>query len=271
MRLKISHTTIYRYAEPARRVVQAMRLWPAPCEHQQVIDWKVLVGGKLLRPRSIDGFGNDEATFSLEGPVEALTVSVQGDVETLDTHGVVRASRERLPPLFFEASSPLTEPGEQVARLLAALPDDAGDAVAGAHALMEAVRARIAFQTEATHAETTAEEALAHGKGVCQDHAHAMSAAARQRGIPARYVSGYMWIDSDSVSPASHAWCELYLGALGWVGFDPANGVSPTEAYVRVAVGRDARDAAPIRGLRQGGSVESLEVNVQVASGAAPQ
>ncbi|MCK7593916.1 transglutaminase family protein [Pseudomarimonas salicorniae] len=265
MRLSIRHTTTYRYEHPARRIVQAMRLWPAPCEHQQVADWQVRVGGRLLKPRSTDGFGNAEATLGLEGPVEELVVSVQGQVVTGDTHGVVRGTREPLPPMYFLTTSPLTEPGEQVGALLGSLPADRGEGVAAAHALMSAVRDRIAFQTEETHAETTAEEALAHGRGVCQDHAHAMIAVARQSGVPARFVSGYLWTDSESESPASHAWCELFLGALGWVGFDPANGVCPTDAYVRIAVGRDGRDAAPIRGLREGGAVESLEVTVRVA------
>jgi transglutaminase-like putative cysteine protease len=248
-----------------------MRLWPAPCAHQEVLSWQVRVDGKLLRPRSTDGFGNAEATLGLDGPLEALNVTVQGEVNTTDSHGVVRGTSEQLPPMYFLVSSPLTEQGDQVESLLASLSADEGDGVAAAHALMLAVRGKIAFMTEETHAETTAEQALAHGRGVCQDHAHAMIAAARRRGVPARYVSGYLWLDSESVSPASHAWCELHLGALGWVGFDPANGVSPSDAYVRIAVGRDARDAAPIRGLREGGEVESLEVNVQVAQAGSQQ
>ena len=269
MHLRIRHTTTYRYADPVRRIVQAMRLWPAPCAGQQVLDWQVQVAGRKLQPRSTDGFGNPEATFSLDGPVESLSVSVRGVVDTSEAHGVVRGTREPLPPLYFLVESPLTAPGEGVQALLDGLPTEQGNGVAAAHALMSMVRERVVFRAEETHAETTAEEALAHGFGVCQDHAHVMIAAARRRGVPARYVSGYLWIDGESESPASHAWCELFLGALGWVGFDPANGVCPTEAYVRVACGRDARDAAPIRGLREGGSVESLEVNVQVAQ--APQ
>lgn len=248
-----------------------MRLWPSPCDHQRIIHWQVKVGGRPLVARSVDGFGNAEATFGAEGPVEQLEVALRGEIETTEAHGVVRGTREQLPPMYFLTPSPLTEPGELVGQLVAQLPADAGDGVAGAHALMQAVRERIAFETDSTHAETTAEQALGHGRGVCQDHAHAMIAAARLSGTPARYVSGYMWLDGESVSPASHAWCELFLGAVGWVGFDAANRMCPNEAYVRVAVGRDARDAAPIRGIRRGGAVESIEVNVRVAQATAQQ
>ncbi|GIX35110.1 MAG: transglutaminase [Lysobacteraceae bacterium] len=268
MRLVIRHTTCYRYADPARRVVQALRLWPAPADPQKVGRWQVRAGGKWLRPSCTDGFGNPVAVIGLDGPVGEIAIEVSAEVETADRHGIVTGTLERLPPVYFLVESPLTLRGDGVRSLVATLPDRRG--VEEAHTLMDKVRERIAFQPEETHPETTAEEALALGRGVCQDHAHAMIACARSWGVPARYVSGYLWVEGEPVSPASHAWCELYLEGLGWVGFDPANGVCPTEAYVRVAAGRDARDAAPVRGMRQGGAEEALGVSVQVIA-RAPQ
>ncbi|MBD8525119.1 transglutaminase family protein [Pseudomarimonas arenosa] len=263
MRLRIHHNTVYRYQTPARRIVQAMRLWPAPVAGQQVLDWQVMVGGRGLRPRSRDGFGNAEATYSADGPLDELCVGVVGQVITEDRHGVIQGSEELLDPLFYCAPSVLTQPDQALRELAERCRRHRG--LEQAHQLMRVVREAVEFKTEETHSETDASEALAHGYGVCQDHAHVMIACARILQRPARYVSGYLWIDGDSVSPASHAWSELYIDDLGWVGFDPANRICPTESYVRVAVGRDARDAAPIRGLRQGGTVESLEVNVSVA------
>lgn len=263
MRLRIQHNSIYRYQTPALRVVQAMRLWPAPVAGQRVLDWQVSVCGRLLKPRSQDGFGNAEATFSIGGPVSEISVSVSGHVLTEERHGVISEAHETLDPLFYCVPSVLTEPDEGLRALADGCRNFQG--IEQAHRLMQAVREAIEFKTDETQAETTASEALAHGYGVCQDHAHVMIACARLLGRPARYVSGYLWVDSESASPASHAWSEMYIDDLGWVGFDPANRICPTESYVRVAVGRDARDAAPIRGLRQGGAVESLEVNVQVA------
>lgn len=266
MRLHIRHHSLYRYAEPARRVVQALRLWPAPCASQKVVEWRVQVQRRTVVARSLDGFGNPAASHGIEGPVSEVSVEVLGVVETEDLHGVVGGTRERLPPAFFLQPTALTTPGEAVDGLLAALPEEAP--LPTAHRLLQALHERIAFHVAASDAATTAEQALAQGAGVCQDHAHAMIAAARRRGIPARYVSGYLWLDGHSDSPASHAWCELHLPDLGWVGFDAANRICPTAAFVRVAVGRDAVDAAPIRGRREGGLAESLDVHVQVQQAA---
>ena len=113
-------------------------------------------------------------------------------------------------------------------------------------------------------AESTAEDALAAGRGVCQDHAHVFVAAARHLGHPARYVSGYLMLDDRVEQDASHAWAEVWIEGLGWVGFDVSNGISPDERYVGVARGLDYRDAAPISGVRFGSGEEELHVSVQV-------
>ena len=114
--------------------------------------------------------------------------------------------------------------------------------------------------------DTTAEEALTLGDGgVCQDHANIFISAARLSGLPARYVSGYLMMNDRVDQDATHAWAEACMSNdLGWVGFDVSNGVSPDERYVRIAVGRDARDAAPIDGLRMGSADEKLIVSLQV-------
>ena len=113
---------------------------------------------------------------------------------------------------------------------------------------------RVAYEVGVTNTHTTAADALKDGRGVCQDHAHVFISAARSLGIPARYVSGYLLAGTgDEPSDANHAWAEAWLDGLGWVGFDPANGVCPTDRYVRLASGLDAAFAAPIRGTRRGG------------------
>ena len=101
------------------------------------------------------------------------------------------------------------------------------------------------------------------GTGVCQDHAHVFVTAARLLGLPARYVSGYLFVE-DGQEDASHAWAEVAVEGLGWVGFDVANQISPDERYVRLAVGLDYREAAPISGVRRGAGGETLEVDVSV-------
>ena len=124
--------------------------------------------------------------------------------------------------------------------------------------------ARVAYEKGRTDSATPAETALAAGHGVCQDHAHIMIAAVRLLGQPARYVSGYLLMDDVFHQEATHAWCEVWTEGLGWVGFDISNEICPDERYVRVATGRDYREAAPITGLRQGEGIESLDVQVQI-------
>jgi transglutaminase-like putative cysteine protease len=133
------------------------------------------------------------------------------------------------------------------------------------HGLMTALNREMTFDTDPTHVATTAAEAFSLRRGVCQDLTHIFIAAARQLGIPARYVAGHLR-RSDGVTEqeAGHAWAEAYVEDLGWVGFDPTNGIAVTPAHVRVAVGLDYLGAAPVRGTRYGGGGESLNVSVSV-------
>jgi transglutaminase-like putative cysteine protease len=121
------------------------------------------------------------------------------------------------------------------------------------------------FDIEPTLVTTTAAEAFALKRGVCQDATHIFITAARHLGIPARYIGGHFYRQDDvTAQDAGHAWAEAFVEKLGWVGFDPTNGISPTEAHVRVATGLDYLGAAPVRGTRYGGGGESLKVAVQV-------
>jgi transglutaminase-like putative cysteine protease len=121
------------------------------------------------------------------------------------------------------------------------------------------------FDTDPTHAATTAVEAFTLGRGVCQDLTHIFIAAARSLGIPARYIGGYFCRgDGVSEQEAGHAWAEAFVPELGWVAFDATNGICGTDAHVRVAVGLDYLGAAPLRGARTGGRGEELSVQVRV-------
>ena len=106
---------------------------------------------------------------------------------------------------------------------------------------------------------------------MCQDHAHIFISAARTLGVPARYITGYLLLEAPSASEAHHAWAEAWVEGLGWVAFDVANRICPTERYVRLAAGLDAGYAAPIIGSRRGGSSEKLDVSVEVQQRSAQQ
>ena len=133
------------------------------------------------------------------------------------------------------------------------------------HRMLARLHDDMTCDPDATHVATPAAEAFARRRGVCQDLAHVFIAAARSLAIPARYVGGYFHReDGANEQEAGHAWDEAFVPALGWVAFDPANGICATDAHVRVAIGLDYLGAAPLRGTRYGGAGEALAVKVRV-------
>jgi transglutaminase-like putative cysteine protease len=132
------------------------------------------------------------------------------------------------------------------------------------HELSAHIAERVPYAKGATGVATKAEEAVAAGEGVCQDHSHIFIGAVRLLDIPARYVSGYLMMNDRVTQEASHAWAEAHIEGLGWVGFDVSNGISPDPRYVRVATGRDYRDAAPVTGISFGASEQVLSVDLEV-------
>jgi transglutaminase-like putative cysteine protease len=263
MRLSVDHVTRYFYDRPARSVVQSHRLQPSAFAGQKVIAWEVTVSGGKKGSTFRDGAGDLVQAWSVAGPVSEVAVRVQGIVETVDLTGVLKGHKEvAVPDCYLRATHP-TRSDAALAAL--ARTADGADPLALAHALSAAVADAIAYRPGVTGAHTTAAEALALGEGVCQDHAHALIAVARVRGMPGRYVSGYLFSDADGQAhEAAHAWAELHVAGLGWVGFDPANRCCPDDRYIRLGSGFDAQDAAPIRGIARGGGREAMDVTVAI-------
>ena len=267
MIVTVEHATTYRYDRPVRGVVQSHRLTPARFDGQTVLAWHVGVSDGTPGGAFRDGAGDWVQSHSAHGPLSEITVTVTGRIETRDLAGVLRGHRERIPAQAYLRDTAPTRPDKALVSL-------ARDAVAGAngdldraHRLCAAVEEAIAYRPGATHAHTTAAEALSLGEGVCQDHAHALIAAARSQDLPARYVSGYLGSDgqdAEAAAEAAHAWAEIWVGGLGWVGFDAANGCCPDERYIRLGSGFDSRSASPIRGIARGEAEESLDVTVSV-------
>jgi len=266
MRIRIRHETTYTYETPAKRATQALRLVPRGYDGQFVIDWRLDIDRDCRLDQSIDAFGNTLHTFTVEGSIDTLTIAAEGHIETTDTNGIVSGQTERFPPVIFLRDTALTESDAAIrafaTETAARVPGN--DRIALMHALMAGIRERLDFEVDATDTGTSAVEAFKLNSGVCQDFAHIFIAAARHLGVPARYVSGYMRRTDRDKQGAGHAWAEALVDGLGWVGFDPANGICPTDAYVRVAVGLDYLGAAPVRGVRVGGSGENLDVRIVV-------
>lgn len=264
MLLTVDHLTRYSYDQPVRGVVQSHRLTPSVFAGQNLLDWQVTVSGGTMGGGFRDGAGDWVQGWSVTGPVTEIEVRVLGKVETTDLAGVLKGHKETVSPIAYLRDTANTLPDAMIRKLATGL--DGGDDLARAHGLSAAVSDAVIYVTGSTHIATTAAEALAQGKGVCQDHAQILIAAARTAGFPARYVSGYLQASSDGLDhEAAHAWAELYIQGLGWIGFDPANRCCPDARYIRLGSGLDALDAAPIRGISRGTAAESLDVTVAIA------
>ncbi len=269
MRIRIAYATTYQYDSPAKAVTQALRLTPRDHDGQNVLDWRIEPDPDTRLRASEDAFGNRIHTLTYGEALSRVTILVSGEVETSNTDGVVRGAAEPLPPGVFLRDTPLTEADVELRRFAIGAMGSATHTLDRLHRLMSTLCDEVAFDTEATEVTGTAAEAFAQRRGVCQDLSHIFIAAARTADIPARYVSGHLVRADGAIDQqAAHAWAEAYVPALGWVGFDPANSCSPTEAYVRVAVGFDYLSASPFRGARSGGGDERMTVKLRVAEAA---
>lgn len=267
MRLKITHETRYRYTDPPASLIEVLRLTPRNSAQLSVREWGIQVSTDSTLRRFDDAFGNITHTFSAAGPVEELVITAVGTVETDPGNGVLAGTREPLPVGVFLRDTDLTDHSaalDALAREAAAQSD--GSPLDTLHKLNAAVHDAVSVKPGFPSLNTTADDALKTGEGVCQDCAHVFIAAARAANIPARYVMGYHYAaDAPQTGRPGHAWAEAHVADLGWVGFDPTLRQSPDEAYVRVAVGLDYLSAAPVRGAMYGGTGETLDVAVSIA------
>jgi len=265
MRIAISHTTRYHFDSPARYGVQRLRLRPRECAVQSVLEWSMSVEGAVVEAAYDDHNGNSTTLITMAGGASEVVVTARALVDVKDAHGVAGPHTGYMPLWLFINPTPLTKPGPRLRALASRFKLGAGADLEVLHALTSAVKEAVTYEAGHTDVTTTAEQALEIGKGVCQDHAHVFIAAARLLGLPARYVSGYLLLDSGTAQDAGHAWAEVHVPGLGWVGFDPSNEICPDNRYVPVAVGFDYGDAAPVTSLTQGGAAADMSVALDVA------
>ncbi|MGF6571497.1 transglutaminase-like putative cysteine protease [Paraburkholderia sp. GAS333] len=271
MYLTIRHDTSYRYEATVHYSIQQLRLTPASGAAQVVRRWHIDAPGKL--DATFDAYGNVLHTLVINKPHNEIRLHVSGEVETIPlVDGLLRDAVGPIPLEHFTCATRLTEADAAIRELAQAVP--ALDSSSSLIALSEQIVQRVKYNSGITEVTSTAAQALALGNGVCQDHAHLMLACCRARGIPARYVSGY--IEPGEISPAaasvetphgaSHAWVDVWLEGKGWISIDVTHAAFASEIYCRLAVARDYEAAAPVRGRRIGGLEEELKVSVTVSA-----
>ena len=256
MRLSISHDTTYRYEDQVRNSIQYLRMTPWIMEHQKIENWSIMLPS--IGHITSDGFNNTLTTLIRSESHNSLQIQASGIVE-IDT------STKSLPlgstdPMVYLCPTRLTTCSEEMldfAKQAGAAPNLKAMQQFGAK-LLE----RVPYTSGTTGVKTSAEDAFGKSSGVCQDHAHITIAVARALGVPARYVSGYLYT-TDVNHLQSHAWAELWFDGA-WYMFDVSNQLYTPQCHVYVAFGRDYNDAAPLRGTRLGGGNETMNSQVWV-------
>lgn len=267
MRFAVSHRTCYTYSGTAVSTVQALRLTPRREPQQRIGRWQVR--GPATLTESVDSFGNIMHLMSVHRPHGEIVLEARGELDVDELIDGRLRDPGGVPPLVYAQATTLTRADERIARLAAPFHGR----LRGASDFLDlalAVRQAIDYTPGTTDARTTATEAIALGRGVCQDQAHVYLAACRSLGQPARYVSGYHYGEGAAADTASHAWVDAWVDE-GWVSIDVTHGGYANDRLCRLAVGRDYDTAGPVRGVRVGGGAETLDVRVTITPGTAPR
>lgn len=271
MRVAINHETVYRYRSPTNYSIQYLRMSPLSGVSQRVLSWK-LAGPGNLRPWT-DGFGNSAHVLVVDGPHQEIRIKAIGEVEIADAGRPLLAEGDSHPPELFLRSTRLTEADERVRRFADGFRPVVTDNLRkGLDSLVAGIRQTMEYRPRSAQTVTSASQALGNRGGASQDHAHLFVSCCRSLGVPARYVSGYLCTDDmDDIGVSSHSWAEAWINGAGWFSYDVANRRSNAKAHVRVAVGLDSLDAAPVRGVHYGGGNDDVEVEVTIKDARKPK
>jgi transglutaminase-like putative cysteine protease len=263
VRLRITHTTTFTYDTAVSEAYMEMRLTPLDAGGQRCESFRLATDPAGEARGYSDRFGNHVRHFDTLAPHDRLVVTARSEVRTPAGYGDPETELSLLDAWDYRQSTAYT-PQSVSLRAFAAAAAVPGDPLATAHAVCREVHRALAYTPGSTTVRTTADEALGAARGVCQDFAHVMIAACRALGLPARYVSGYMFAPQRGTASASHAWVDVFVPGPGWIALDPTHDAQQTDHYVRLAVGRDYSDVPPTRGVYKGAGREAMEVDVRV-------
>jgi len=275
----VVHQTSYYYNEKIHESYSVVHLQPCTDATQFCTRYELQVTPATRVFSYRDRFGNDVQHFAVLPDHDRLSIVARSTVVTVRPHDPplpAPTTRRALvaDPAVRWMFDELAESGYIVfGPELAALANEVGhpgeddDLVAWMLAAGAAIKRTFTYDKQATTVRSGIDESIRLRAGVCQDFAHVLIALSRLIGIPARYVSGYLFSGEEGSvlgAEASHAWCELYLPPHGWVGIDPTNGVLIDDRFAKVGVGRDYNDVSPVRGVYKGASRSTMSVNVEM-------
>lgn len=271
MLLNIQHETRLNYSEPVCETVFEVRMSPPSNEDQTNLGYRLRIDPAAPVMSYRDGFGNRVDLFNILAPYRELVVRATTIARIHRRDGEARLADSDwtgdgpvpLEALEFLQPSPMVGRSPDLAAFVANLPrlDGTTPLQKLVSNVVDEVRGRLSYEKKVTTERTPVGEALALGRGVCQDFTHLFLGACRGLGLPARYVSGYV---NGPGELATHAWAQVWAGRAGWVDVDPTHGLFPGAHYVVTAIGRDFSDVPPNRGMWKGLAEETITVVVKV-------
>lgn len=287
IRYGIRHVTRFVYDAEISESVMELRMQPAMEGSQQCLQFELQVEPRARVFAYRDALGNAVHHFDLPGRHKGLTITARSLVQVdapaplpeslpmdawqrVDAWAAAGEDWEFLQPSRFAVWS---EPLVAFAESLGPIASRAHDPLTTVRQTMAAVHGAFEYAPQSTTVDSPIDDALAARRGVCQDFTHIMLAMLRRWRLPCRYVSGFIAPDANGTQPdrsramslATHAWVEVALPDLGWIGLDPTNNIDAGESHVRVATGRDYADVPPTRGIFKGGAGSELSVAVSIA------
>ncbi|MDB5056810.1 MAG: transglutaminase domain protein [Chloroflexi bacterium] len=270
MIIETIHITRFTYDAPVVESTMEIRLAPLSDVHQRVLEFELLVDPASRTFSFTDGFQNLVYCCNVLDAHDTLTLKTRSRVQTLLANPFERPAHGPAPLEAVDAWPYLqfrgpVDAGPGLEQLGREFTPSSEDVLGSLMALMLAIHTDFEYQPDATTVSSTVSDVLQLKQGVCQDFAHLMIAACRHMKLPARYVSGYLVRSpghENRGAEASHAWCEVWLPDLGWLGFDPTNNLVAADSHVRVGIGRDYTDVPPTRGIHRGLAEEQVEVSV---------
>jgi len=279
MKYKIEHTNIFDYDTWVDQSMNSIRLKPRTDECQRLLSYRTDISPVALTKEHVDIWGNNVESFFIADHHKHLevkatsVVSIQKSpwVHRIDyspeMHAIFHSDLFASHYLAYLSNTTYTYLApEQIGRVDTDIGSMANP-VQYAIDVMGYLYNHFIYDGSSTTVSTKAQESFNLKKGVCQDITHVMLGILRAKHIPARYVSGYLYVGENSAlvgDAASHAWVEVMVPGIGWVGLDPTNNVEALENHIRVGVGRDYGDVSPVQGVYRGGS-HTLDVKVSVS------
>ena len=271
MILKVEHTTLFQYDAPIYETATEVRLHPASVTGgQQCVNFNLQLQPEASFFDYTDFYGNKVHHFNIlqsHRDVEIVATSV---VETASPANKESPGENEIYLMDFSGQSRYVHFDPALAKFADEFREY-NNALEQATAVCRHINTIFEYEPGVTDVHSTSAVVMALGRGVCQDFAHVMIAVCRNLGIPARYISGYLYgggSTPDGQDEASHAWCEVFCGPqYGWRGFDPThNTLFVDERYIKIGSGRDYADVPPVRGTWKGVASEQLSVSVRVRS-----